>query len=74
MYHMQMPEFAHVTNQDDPVPNVPPHVLDFQHPAGELHITSVDATSGAATMVDCPGSENQVSCSHNLPDGTLALT
>ena len=57
----QIPNFAHVTNQDDPVPNVPPHFLDFEHPGGELHITAVDNSTGQATMVNCPGSENQVS-------------
>ena len=57
----QVPDFAHVTNQDDPVPNVPPHFLDFEHPAGELHITKVNNSTGSATMVACPGSENDVS-------------
>ncbi|EJF65550.1 alpha/beta-hydrolase [Dichomitus squalens LYAD-421 SS1] len=54
-----IPSFAHITNQDDPVPNVPPHFLDFEHPGGELHITAVDNSTGQATMVNCPGSENQ---------------
>ncbi|KAM5540298.1 hypothetical protein V8D89_006117 [Ganoderma adspersum] len=54
-----VPDFAHVTNQDDPVPNVPPHFLDFEHPAGELHITKVNNSTGSATMVACPGSENE---------------
>ena len=58
---LQVPTFVHVTNQDDVVPNVPPHFLDFQHPSGELHIQSVDDASGQATMVACPGQENQVS-------------
>ena len=56
----QIPNFAHVTNQNDPVPNVPPHALEFQHPAGELHIKSVDAATTNATMLDCPGQENDV--------------
>ena len=43
------------------MPNVPPHFLDFKHPAGELHITKVDNSTGSATMVACPGSENDVS-------------
>nr|VWO96219.1 Acetylornithine/succinyldiaminopimelate aminotransferase (ACOAT) (DapATase) (Succinyldiaminopimelate transferase) (EC (EC [Ganoderma boninense] len=54
-----IPDFAHVTNQNDPVPTVPPHFLDFEHPEGELHITQVNNSTGAATMVACPGSENQ---------------
>ncbi|KAI1795739.1 alpha/beta-hydrolase [Ganoderma leucocontextum] len=53
-----VPDFAHVTNQDDPVPNVPPHFLDFEHPKGELHITKVNNSTGTAAMVACPGSEN----------------
>lgn len=57
----QIPNFIHVTNQNDPVPNVPPHALDFEHPSGEVHITSVDDTTGNATMVACSGQENQVS-------------
>ncbi len=51
--------FTHVTNQDDPVPTVPPRFLSFQHPQGEIHITKVDS-SGAATLEACPGQENSV--------------
>ena len=57
---LQVPTFVHVTNQDDVVPNVPPHFLDFQHPSGELHIKSVDAATTNATILDCPGQENDV--------------
>lgn len=57
----QIPNFIHVTNQNDPVPNVPPHALEFEHPSGEVHITAVDDTTGNATMVACSGQENQVS-------------
>ncbi|GJE84676.1 lipase family protein [Phanerochaete sordida] len=53
-----LPSFSHVTNQHDPVPDVPPRFLSFQHPAGELHITAVDAAGATATMVECPGQEN----------------
>ena len=42
------------------MPNVPPQALQYQHPSGERHIKSVDATTGNATMVDCPGQENEV--------------
>ncbi|PIL29756.1 hypothetical protein GSI_08195 [Ganoderma sinense ZZ0214-1] len=63
-----IPDFAHVTNQDDPVPNVPPHFLDFEHPAGELHINTVNNSTGAAAMVACPGSEND-----NCAAGNSAL-
>lgn len=53
------PSFAHVTNQKDPVPTVPPQFLSFVHPAGEAHITTVSASTGNATMVQCPGQENE---------------
>jgi len=43
----------HVTNKNDPVPQVPPKFLSFQHPAGEVHIDQNNVTSA------CPGQENQ---------------
>ncbi|KAI0821680.1 Alpha/Beta hydrolase protein [Trametes gibbosa] len=61
LFDTLIPDFIHVTNQNDPVPTVPPHDLDFEHPQGEIHITSVDGTTGDATMESCPGQENQVS-------------
>ncbi|KAI8993878.1 alpha/beta-hydrolase [Trametes punicea] len=54
-----IPNFIHVTNQKDPVPTVPPHTLNFEHPQGEIHITAVNNSTGNATMVACPGQENQ---------------
>jgi len=55
--------FTFVTNQNDPVPTVPPLFLNFQHSQGEIHIKSVDATTGNATsIISCPGEEN-VQCS-----------
>ena len=57
--HTQLPDFTHVTNQNDPVPLVPPQILSFQHPDGEIHITGV-SDSGDATLVACPGQENSV--------------
>ncbi|KAH9951043.1 alpha/beta-hydrolase [Amylocystis lapponica] len=62
------PTFTHVTNQDDPVPRVPPQDLNFQHPSGEAHITAVDSGSGDATMLQCPGQENE-----NCADGNSVL-
>ncbi|KAI0642876.1 alpha/beta-hydrolase [Trametes meyenii] len=50
--------FTYVTNQDDPVPRVPPQFLEFQHPSNEIHITSVDASGKIATALRCPGQEN----------------
>ncbi|PSR74465.1 hypothetical protein PHLCEN_2v9812 [Hermanssonia centrifuga] len=57
MIDSMISDFTHVTNQDDPVPTVPPRFLSFQHPQGEIHITKVDS-SGAATLEACPGQEN----------------
>ncbi|KAJ7575605.1 alpha/beta-hydrolase [Mycena floridula] len=47
-----------VTNQNDPVPTVPPRFLEFQHPAGEIHIDTVDGSGNATSIVACPGQEN----------------
>ncbi|KAI0295641.1 Alpha/Beta hydrolase protein [Multifurca ochricompacta] len=47
-------EFTYVTHGHDPVPNVPPRLLDYQHSSGEVHIPS----SGEANAVACPGQEN----------------
>jgi len=43
-----------MTNQNDPVPTVPPKFLGFQHSSGEIHI--VDDTQ--QNFVDCPGQDN----------------
>ncbi|KAK7685860.1 hypothetical protein QCA50_011207 [Cerrena zonata] len=64
-----LPSFTHVTNQKDPVPLLPPKLLDFQHPAGEVHISSVDSKSGKAALVACPGQENK-----NCADNNSLLT
>ena len=56
---LQFSSFAYVTNQDDPVPTVPPQDFGFQHPSGEAHITSVDSTTGQASIEACPGQENE---------------
>jgi len=65
------PMFTHVTNQDDPVPIVPPQSLNFQQPSGEAHITAVNS-SGTSTIEQCPGQENQ-SCSdaNSLLDASI---
>jgi hypothetical protein len=43
-----------MTNQNDPVPTVPPRFLGFQHPSGEIHV--VDDTQ--QNFVACPGQDN----------------
>lgn len=69
MVDSMLPGFTHVTNNDDPVPIVPPRFLSFQHPQGELHITSVDSKTGDATMEACPGQENE-----NCSEGNSLLS
>lgn len=51
--------FTFVTNQDDPVPQVPPQFLNFQHPSNEIHITAVDETGERATAGRCKQQENE---------------
>jgi len=47
-------QFTYVTHGNDPVPNLPPRDLGYQHSAGEVHIPDSDE-SGTVT---CPGQEN----------------
>lgn len=51
-------DFTHITNQNDPVPTVPPQFLGYVHPQGEVHIAKANAT-GATETVACPGTENE---------------
>ncbi|KAJ7197978.1 alpha/beta-hydrolase [Mycena pura] len=44
-----------VTNQNDPVPTVPPLILGFTHPSGEIHIVD----SSQKNLVACPGHDNE---------------
>ncbi|KAJ7926770.1 alpha/beta-hydrolase [Mycena leptocephala] len=44
-----------VTNQNDPVPILPPLFLGFAHPNGEIHI--VDSSQN--NLVACPGHDNE---------------
>ncbi|KAJ7872431.1 alpha/beta-hydrolase [Mycena leptocephala] len=43
-----------VSNQNDPVPTVPPKFLGFQHSSGEIHIVDDSQTN----LVACPGQDN----------------
>lgn len=43
-----------MTNQNDPVPTVPPRALGFVRPSGEIHV--VDDTQN--NFVSCPGQDN----------------
>ncbi|KII85999.1 hypothetical protein PLICRDRAFT_304796 [Plicaturopsis crispa FD-325 SS-3] len=51
--------FTFITNQHDPVPEVPPRFLGYVHPQGEVHILDDDAQGNAKTIVACPGQENE---------------
>ncbi|KAJ7106652.1 alpha/beta-hydrolase [Mycena epipterygia] len=44
-----------VTNQNDPVPTVPPLLLGFAHSSGEIHIVDSSQTN----LVACPGQDNE---------------
>ncbi|KAH8091740.1 alpha/beta-hydrolase [Cristinia sonorae] len=59
MVDSMLPGFTRVTNQNDIVPIVPPRALDYEQVSGEVHITSIDRATGAATVVSCPGQENE---------------
>ncbi|KAL4246808.1 AB hydrolase superfamily protein [Abortiporus biennis] len=68
MIDAMFPAFTHVTNQNDPVPTVPPQFLSYQHPSGETHITVVSSDGNTATLEACPGQENK-----NCSDGNSLL-
>ncbi|KAK0452773.1 alpha/beta-hydrolase [Desarmillaria tabescens] len=58
--------FARMTNKADPVPHLPPIVLDFVHPQGEVHL-------GDAGAVLCERQENKSeACADG--EGLLAIT
>ncbi|KAJ7157706.1 alpha/beta-hydrolase [Mycena crocata] len=44
-----------VTNQNDPVPTVPPLLLGFAHSSGEIHI----ADGAQTNLIACPGQDNK---------------
>ncbi|KAJ3728570.1 alpha/beta-hydrolase [Lentinula raphanica] len=52
-------DFHRVTDRKDPIPDVPPHLLNFFHPSGEIHIQEVDNAGQATKVVNCPGQENE---------------
>ncbi|KAJ7057392.1 alpha/beta-hydrolase [Mycena amicta] len=55
------PKLAFVTNQHDPVPQLPPLFLGFVHPEGEVHV--VDDTQ--QNLVSCPGQDNEACATGN---------
>ncbi|EPQ58491.1 alpha/beta-hydrolase [Gloeophyllum trabeum ATCC 11539] len=59
--------FTFVTNNQDPVPQVPPTILGFKHPSHEVHIQSGNVT------VSCNGQENtHCSAGNSLLDSLIA--
>ncbi|KAJ3733933.1 alpha/beta-hydrolase [Lentinula guzmanii] len=52
-------EFHRVTDRKDPVVDLPPHLLNFFHPSGEIHIEEVDENGQATKVAACPGQENK---------------
>ncbi|KAG7093260.1 hypothetical protein E1B28_006943 [Marasmius oreades] len=51
--------FTRITNQNDPVPRVPPQLIGYHHASGEVFIKSVDSNGQATDVVQCPGQENE---------------
>ncbi|KAF9264031.1 alpha/beta-hydrolase [Marasmius fiardii PR-910] len=51
--------FNRFTNQNDPVPRVPPQLLGYHHTSGEIFIKAVDDNGQATDVVQCPGQENE---------------
>lgn len=47
--------YTRITNQDDPVPRVPPQAIGYQHASGEIHI----ADDKAEKNFKCPGQDNE---------------
>lgn len=57
---------THINNREDPIPTLPPALLGYVHPTGEVHIQD----SGA--WVSCPGQDNpNEQCS--VGDATIPL-
>ncbi|KAJ3998648.1 alpha/beta-hydrolase [Lentinula boryana] len=52
-------DFHRVTDRKDPVVDLPPHLLNFFHPSGEIHIEAVDENGQATKVAACPGQENK---------------
>ncbi|GAW02783.1 alpha beta-hydrolase [Lentinula edodes] len=64
---------SHITNQNDPVPTVPPEFLGFVHPSNEFHITGVDSNGQATGIIACPGQDNEnCSTGNDILDASVA--
>ncbi|KAF8308333.1 alpha/beta-hydrolase [Clavulina sp. PMI_390] len=49
-----LPDLRHMHNKNDPVPTVPPELLGFVHPSGEVYVQP----NSPNDTVFCPGQEN----------------
>ncbi|KAJ4463335.1 alpha/beta-hydrolase [Lentinula edodes] len=56
------PGYHRVTDRLDPVVNLPPRLLHYHHPSGEIHIEDVNTAGQATKVFKCPGQEN-IHCS-----------
>jgi len=64
---------SHITNQNDPVPTVPPELLGFVQPSQEFHITGVNSSGQATGIVACPGQDNDnCSTGNDILDASIA--
>jgi len=64
---------SHITNQNDPVPTVPPEFLGFVQPSQEFHITGVNSAGQATGIVACPGQDNEnCSTGNNVLDSSIS--
>ncbi|KAH9055743.1 lipase class 3 family protein [Lactarius vividus] len=45
-------QVTHINNREDRIPTLPPILLGFHHPSGEIHITD------SGTWESCPGQDN----------------
>ncbi|KAF8209142.1 alpha/beta-hydrolase [Mycena galopus ATCC 62051] len=60
---------TYMTNQNDPVPTVPPLLFGYTHSSGEVHI----ADSSLTNIVSCPGHDNEhCSTGNSLLDASVA--
>jgi len=51
--------FSYMTNQNDPVPGLPPQFLGYQHASNEIFIEAVDELGQAITVEECVGQEDE---------------
>jgi hypothetical protein len=66
---------THINNDSDLIPIVPGRFLGFEHPVGEVHITSDDSTQG--TWYGCSGEDDatdsqcEISSVPNIFEGNI---